>query len=208
MIRRLRTYFVQSLICLITALLFLPFHASAKNNTSCILDDEEYSVIAAVLFRAEHNMAALKKKPYSGHYQDLDGIPSSFVLLSDVTRQEKLDNPAADAGMIADYNRKNADICSIDKKKLQALVPEKSRISFISPGAWKNSREEALRNQSLSSGLTSVSRPGFNADKTRAVMQINHIADFEMGAGYLVYLKKTPPDNVWILTGAVLNRRY
>lgn len=208
MMRRLRKYFVQSLICLITALLFLPVHASAENKTPCILDDEEYSVIAAVLFRAEHNMAALKNKPYSGHYRDLDGIPSSFILLSDVTRQEKLDNPAADAVMIADYNRKNADICSIDKKRLQALVPEKSRISFISPGAWRKNREESLRNQSLSSGLTSVSRPGFNADKTRAVIQINHIADFEMGAGYLVYLKKTPSDNVWILTGAVLNRRY
>jgi hypothetical protein len=39
-------------------------------------------------------------------------------------------------------------------------------------------------------------------------MQINHVADPEMGVGYRVYLEKSLKSGAWTLVDSVLNRRY
>ncbi len=217
MTRRLFIGGILSIVCLAASCLLLSLPAYADDGKHCILDSEEYAVIAAVLFPADRDLSANKNKHHTGRPVDLPGISSSFIALSGQTRQEKLESSdnTADPDMVADYNRRNALECHIDAEKLRVLVPSGNRISVVSPEEQKrrlntgvDSGDDFRSKHSLFSGLTYVSRPGFNLQKTHAIIQINHIADFEMGVGYRVFLGKNSQSGPWILVNVVQNRMY
>ncbi len=220
MTRRLHANIVYGLICIMTCCLLLSGQAHASDETLCVLDDEEYAVIAEALFRTGQDVVAPEgkeksgRKPFFERQIDLAGIPSSFFLLYEMTLQGTLDGKAENVNMAADYNRRNAQSCKIDNEKLRPFVLKGKGVSLIS-------REEQQKifsargggdgppgRRSVSSGITYISRPGFNTKRTEAVMQINHVADVEMGVGYRVYLEKSPESGAWTLADSVLNRRY
>jgi hypothetical protein len=218
MTRRLHTNIVYGLICVMTCCLLLSGQAHASDETLRMLDDEEYAVIAEVLFRTGQDAVAPDekekpgRKPLPERQIDLAGIPSSFFLLYQMTLQGTLDAKGGNANMATDYNRRNAQSCKIDNEKLHSFAPKGKRINLVSQEEQQknfNARGgESSRRHPGPSGITYISRPGFNAKHTEAVMQINHVADPEMGVGYRVYLEKSPKNGAWILVGSVLNRRY
>jgi hypothetical protein len=96
---------------------------------------------------------------------------------------------------------------------LQLLVPKGNEAILVSQEEQQknfsgDSGRDEPRRRTGASGITYVSRPGFNAKRTEAVMQINHVADAEMGIGYRVYLKKSSKSGEWTMVDSVLNRRY
>jgi mRNA interferase MazF len=76
--------------------------------------------------------------------------------------------------------------------------------------------KEIRKQKSISSGNNNISRgeiarltrPGFNKDKTAAMVEADLQADAEMGVGYRVYLQKSPETGKWIITGADRTRMY
>jgi hypothetical protein len=221
MTRRLHINLIYGLMCIMTCCLLLSGQARASDETLCTLDDDEYAVIAEVLSRTGQDVVVSGekekpgRKPLPERHIDLAGIPSSFFLLYEMTLQGTLDAKAENVNMATDYNRRNAQSCKIDNEKLHAFAPKGKRVNLVSReeqqkifGTRGRGGDESSRRRPGPSGITYISRPGFNAKRTEAVMQINHVADPEMGVGYRVYLEKSPKNGAWILVGSVLNRRY
>jgi hypothetical protein len=205
-------------ICTTVCCLLLFVQTLATGSDQRVLDAEEYAVIAAVLFRTGQDMDARKNDKrenglFSGH-ADLTGIPSSFIRLYQMTVQGKLDTKAEEISIAVDYNRRNALSCTMETSKLLPLVPKGTSLSLVSreeqrTSLYANESRDASRSRrSISSGVTYVSRPGFNTQRTVAIIQINHVADAEMGVGYRAYLKKSSGTGTWLLMDVVLNRRY
>lgn len=179
-------------------------------DATLITDDSEYAVFAAVLFPGEPEVpdsirSDLEKRAYRDRRRiRLDGIHSNRYLVSRFTVTGSQSEKGLDQALIADYNTRNTQAFMIDEVKLRAVTPKRGDITLVSPpDISKRADGEQLR-----SGMTCLSRPGFNKDRTKAVLQINHVADYEMGVGYLVYLEKSSKSGAWVMTGAVLNRRY
>jgi hypothetical protein len=83
--QRLRENFVSVIACII-AFCVLFDQAYASDEAFCRLDDEEYVVIIAVLFRTGQDASVHNKKedgflpdPTLEHRIALTGIPSSFI---------------------------------------------------------------------------------------------------------------------------------
>jgi hypothetical protein len=78
----------------------------------------------------------------------------------------------------------------------------------FSTGSGKSGGWEEFRNsRPLSGGMTTLSRPGFDSSRTKAVLEVGHQADYEMGVGYRVYLEKSPQTGQWVIVGADVTRR-
>ena len=214
-----------SLLALLLA--WAPFVAHTADSVATFDDNEEYEVIAALLFPNEPEIPdeikgdKLRADLYLALQRsnaDLSGLGlgSGFFIIIDATSTEKVSNPPAKEGnttMIEDFNAKNSKRWKLDRQKLTSLVPKNVRITFVSPeqlsavfsgndGGWDESRRRFGRE-----GHTSVSRVGFSPDRTKAVIGIHHQADYEMGVGYRVYLKKAQKSGKWLIDGSVLTRR-
>lgn len=167
---------------------------------------EEYAVIVAVLFPTESdsgNSTAevnFERKTYTR----LDGITGNDYRLNRLTIQGKItDNSSVDQTTIADYNHRNEKSYRLDEKRLLPLIPEEGMVILVTPGGTET-MEEGI----IADGTTYISRPGFNQDRTKAILQINHVAGPEMGVGYEVYLEKASSNGNWQITGLNLNRIY
>ena len=108
----------------------------------------------------------------------LDGLPTGFVVLEDLTRDKRFENiKEVDKALLENYNSKN---------KRQYRLSE-----FLPEGMDENLRiREGEGEIPLSPGRTYVSRVGFNPGRTAALVFVSHVAGPEMGAGYLILLEK------------------
>lgn len=198
-----------SLCGLVGALLWLTVSAAlASDDVPLITDTVEYEVFAAVLFPEKPEVPAgivdpaERRKHLDGHRVRLDGVHSGRYELSGLTITGSQPN-GADEALAEDFNLKNGRAGRIDREKLLAAAPKGAHLSLVPPPTISRSTAHGL-----DAGVTCLSRPGFNRDRTKAMLQINHLAGPEMGAGYLVYLEKSAASGKWSITGAVLNRRY
>lgn len=194
-----------------TGILFFCMLSSlhASEDAPFITNDEEYTVMAAVLFHgasrpAVPNTESPRKDPTFRYSTRLDGIPSGFFRLSRLTTTGSLPDKGIDRTMVDDFNRKNAMAHQIDQDKFAAVAPKGSGVTLITPKRFSMDDEPRERR----SGITYISRPGFNAAGTVAVLDVSHVADFEMGIGYRVTLEKSSKDGTWSIVDAVINRRY
>ena len=184
----------------------------AAENAPLLTDAEEYAVFAAVLFPMEqtsidpNTKLDPQQKAYSdAHSMKLDGITGNNYRLSRFTIDEtNKPDKGSDQGMTADYNRRNQQAFRLDEKRLLPLIPKKGMVILVDP-VEKKILEKGIIS---SSETTYISRPGFNQDMTQAILQINHVADPEMGVGYQVYLEKSSLTGTWMIIGFDLNRRY
>ena len=169
-----------------------------------LTDMEEYAVLAAVLFPEEGATSAQDSVP-DARPSRLEGITGNYYRLSSITIEGTADKgKESDQEMIDDYNYKNRQAHRLDEEKLQAFIPEGGHIVLIDPDERRPAEEGIV----TSSGITYISRPGFNKAKTMAIVQINHAAGPEMGVGYLVYMDKTPATGAWLISAFDMNRMY
>lgn len=191
-------------------------------QTQCLIQlEEEYAVMAAVLFPnkpdiPENMKDDLERKVYLSRATiRLDGFHGSSYTVEDETAVSKIGNDA-DAFMINDFNRKNSQTCKMDAAKLLSHIPAGKRVTVISAeevratfsagsgkgGGW----DEFQKKYPFAGGITYLSRPGFNENRTKAVIEVNMQAGYEMGVGYLVCLAKSSKTGKWIIMGGDMSR--
>ncbi len=205
----MRTYLTLLLAFLLCGpAFFSSLHACA------IEDEEEYAVLAAVLFPNEPDVPADRER--EGYLAiarvRLTGFHSSFYRIKDRTIQET--EPSPYNFIDNDFNEKNREACKIDSSRLRPYLPKDGAVSLVE--ADKREQEGAHSifggqaggrpGRSLFDGMTYLSRPGFNKDRTEAMVEAHHQAHPEMGVGYRVYLRKSPKTGKWVLTAAKRTR--
>jgi hypothetical protein len=183
----------------------------AAEDLPLLTDAEEYAVFMAVLFPKGPDSidpatkADLERKAFlTGHRDRLDGITGNSYNLSRFTISGTKPDKGPDHDLIGDYNRRNEHSCRLDEERLRSLVPKGGKIALVTQGEPGMTGGDILPFD----GTTFISRPGFNQDLTKAIVQINHVAGPEMGVGYQVYLEKSSPGGTWVIIDSVLNRRY
>ncbi|MCX8161355.1 MAG: DUF2330 domain-containing protein [Candidatus Saccharicenans sp.] len=108
----------------------------------------------------------------------LDGLPTGFVVLEDLTANRKFEKlKGVEKALLEDYQKKNKK-----EYRLSEFLPE-GLDDYIQ---IRQGERESL----LSPGENHVSRVGFNPGRTAALVFVSHVAAPEMGAGYLVQLEK------------------
>ncbi len=185
-------------------------------RAACTIDDEEYAVLAAVLFPNEPDVPdGMKSDPERNAYVDsvwvnLSGFHGSSYRIQDETVPQKSAN-VPDQFMDKDFYEKNGQACKIDGNRLLAHVAERGRVSFVTAGeiekgihrmAPRGRGQETSRRRAAFSDVTYLSRPGFNESRTEAMVEAHHQAGPEMGVGYRVYLQKSPKTGKWFIAGA------
>ena len=203
------------------ALLFLcsAFFVSPV-QTACTIDDEEYAVLAAVLFPNDPDIPdGMKSDPERDAYLasvtvNLSGFHGSSYRLQDETVSQKAAKEP-EQFMDKDFYGKNGQACKIDGGRLLAHVPQGGRVGFVTAEEihkafieWLHGGEgrETFRRRPAFGGVTYLSRPGFNESRTEARVEAHHQAGPEMGVGYRVYLQKSPKTGKWFITGAKRTR--
>lgn len=104
-----------------------------------------------------------------------------------------------DPSLIEDFNSKNAKEHRLEGDKFPPgahvkIITEKELseiFSGFSKDGWRVFRERYIG----AGGILYFSRVGFNTEKTQALLEVRNQANWEMGVGYKVFLKKR--DNVW-----------
>ncbi|MGB9907014.1 MAG: hypothetical protein ACPLRR_06485 [Candidatus Saccharicenans sp.] len=108
----------------------------------------------------------------------LDGLPTGFVVLEELTTDRKFEKvEGVKKALLHDFHNKNKK-----EYRLSEFLPEGLE-EFIQ--VRPDGREHLL-----SPGKNYVSRVGFNPDRTAALVFVSHVASPEMGVGYLVLLEK------------------
>lgn len=214
-----------ALLIFLVALASFPALSGAQNaaERSCVItDEEEYAVLAAVLFPnkpdiPERMTTDLERNAFlAAKTVRLTGFHGNSYTIQDETITAAL-RTETDRFMAEDYKAKNTETCKIDGAKLLKLVPqgksltltsaEENRKIFAEGSGKGKGWDEIRKKRPLSGGITYLSRPGFNRDRTQAVVEARHQADYEMGVGYRVYLGKSKKTGQWIITGADVTRR-
>jgi hypothetical protein len=200
---------------LVLVISFLFIGAAADAQTTCIVnDEEEYAVFAAVLFpnppEAPKGMKSYVERNawLASKRVRLDGFHGSHYLLQDETTPSKSARNK-DRDLIPDFNTKNGQSCKLVASRLQAYLSPDNSVTF-------KSAEEIRKQNSISSGnknmlggeIARLTRPGFNNDKTVAMVEVDLQAGPEMGVGYRVYLQKSSKTGKWIITDADRTRMY
>lgn len=202
--------------------LFIP--ALLAQAECLIQEDEEYAVMAAVLFPNEPDIPEgitdeLARKVYRDRATvRLSGFHGSSYTLEDETTASKRTGEA-DPFTVNDYNRKNEQACRIDGARLLAHIPpeKRTRVTVISAdevrklfssgsgkgGGWREFRKK----YPFAGGIVYFSRPGFNKARNRAVIEANCQADYEMGIGYRIHLEKSPKTGKWVMVNGDISRR-
>lgn len=210
-------------LCVMMALAVALMPPSSRAGETCAAD-LEYAVYAAILFSGPSDSPPpapdSKKGPDRSLFPragvDLQGIvPGPYtILLRTKTAAETL-TEAGDGGMVGDFNRKNLGACDLDAARfLSRLAPDqRPQVAFLSEEERKSSFQAGgwaafRRDHTTSSGLTSLSRVGFNADRTLAMVDIQNVSDYEMGIGYRVTLERAPGREAWVVVEARVNRRF
>ncbi|RJR49655.1 MAG: hypothetical protein C4576_06355 [Desulfobacteraceae bacterium] len=190
-------------------------------QAECIIDDdEEYAVLGALLFPntpdIPEGVGTDQREAYLGLASvevRLDGFHGSSYSIVDETipsEAAKKDQPPAKGD-----DQEHRQACKISGDKLLAHVPPGRHVTLLSAeairrtfaGLGKGGGWEAFRQMHpLAGGITYLSRPAFNRERTEAVVESRHQADYHMGVGYRVHLVKSPKTGMWVLKGARMTR--
>lgn len=186
--------------------LFMPWSslaANADDELPLLTDMEEYAVYIAVLFPQQQgkDTAGMPSLP---PITRLDGITGKNYRLYYLAGDHGRLKQGVDSGIINSYNRNNATPLRLDEKILQSMAPDGHRVNLVANDSAPAGREDIA----TPGGITYLSRPGYNSDRSGAIVQIRHVADYEMGVGYLVHLERKMPDGHWQITGSDLTRMY
>jgi hypothetical protein len=209
-------------VVMFLACLFIP--ALVAQAACLIQEDEEYAVMAAVLFPNEPDIPEnitdeLSRKVYRDRATvRLSGFHGSSYTVEDETTPSKMTGEA-DPFTVNDYNRKNEKTCRIDGARFLAHIPpeKKTRVTVISAeevrkifsagsgkgGGWNEFRKK----YPFAGGMVYFSRPGFNEARNRAVIEANCQADYEMGIGYRIHLEKSPKTGKWVMVNGDMSRK-
>jgi hypothetical protein len=196
----------------------------AAAHAACIVDDEEeYAVLAAVLFPNEPDVpdrmtTDLERRAYLASVTvHLSGFHGSSYTVQDETVAARTTG-ASGQSIDKDFNKKNEQTCRIDEAKLRAHVPDREKVSLVSADEIRKAFSAQLRGSEgrgdsreirrSGGGTVFFSRPGFNENRTESMVDASFRADPEMGVGYRVYLKKSPKTGKWVITGATRTRMY
>ncbi len=145
---------------------------------------EEYEVYAAALDNmvGSTSYVIIDTTSIHGDVKDLDralAFPTEF---------DKFVTP----DLVQDFTKKNKQRCKIGKhfpEKLNVtLLSEREEHDIFSDSAkdgWKVFREKYF-----SSGITRLSRVGFNKERDTATVYVGHVADWEIGRGAYLLLRK------------------
>lgn len=203
-------------ICATAVLLFLfSLVAVGFAQSPCsIQDEEEYAVMAAVLFPNPPDIPDdmkddVQRKAYQAKATvRLDGFHGGSYTIEDETTASKI-TKGADPVTVDDFNRKNEKACKIAGVKLLARIPAGKRVTvisaeevrsiFASPSGKGGGWDEFRKRYPFAGEIAYLSRPGFNPDRTKAVMEVRMQAGYEMGVGYRVYLEKSSKTGKWII---------
>jgi len=207
--------------CLFSALLLLLGActlAGAGPGECVVEDEEEYAVLAAVLFPNDPEIpgemtGGIQRKAWlESRRVRLDGFHGSDYRVLDASMTGEI--PELDVPYTGDdFNRRNRESCRFVAERLRDHVPPGGTVALIDA-------ESAPRKVSAFSGTSAaggslpgreivrLSRPGFDPDRIHAVVRVDLQAGGEMGVGYRVYLDKSKTTGKWILTGAARTRVY
>lgn len=213
---RARGHIVKLYVTVMAFIFGISLSTALAQTTCTIHDDEEYAVLGAVLFPnepdvPEHVKPGLEREAYlSTARVHLNGFHSQSYTIQDETTVGSGDHSEEDFGL------KNKIPCRLDKDKLMAHMPPGRHVTLVSAaeveGDFDNSLEEGggwekfRKKHPFAGGISYVSRPGFNKTKTEAVVSVHHQADYRMGVGYRVFLKKSPKTGKWFIDGASMTR--
>jgi hypothetical protein len=191
----------------------------APARALCIIeDDEEYAVLVALLFPntpddPEHVSDDEREAYLASVKVRLDGFHGGSYFIADETIPS---NVAPESSRPAGGdNPSHANACRISGDKLMAHVPPGRHVTLLSTeevrrtfaGLGKSGGWEAFRkNHPLAGGITYLSRPVFNRDRTAAAVDARHQADYHMGVGYQIRLEKSPKTGKWVITGTKMTR--
>jgi hypothetical protein len=215
---------MKSLFFAVALFLIWSLAPVAVVHAACIVnDEEEYAVLAAVLFPHEPDVpdrmtTDLERKAYLASVTiRLDGFHGSSYTVQDETVAAKTTG-ASDQTIDKDFNRKNEQACRIDEVGLLAHVPDRRLVNLVSADEIRKVFSARLRGREgrgdsreirrSGGGTVFFSRPGFNENRTESMVDASFRADPEMGVGYRVYLRKSPKTGRWIITGATRTRMY
>lgn len=162
----------------------------AKIKTVSDIEPEEYEVYAAVFASGK-----------------LDGMPFGYVVLEKETLKEKIRKENwkdLDGFMFDDFNRKNEKEHIIENRF--PSYPGLTIKAREGDGKRKSILDWDKETATMDSGKTSVSRVGFNKDKTKAFVYVQYVANPEMGIGHYVLLDKT--SGKWVITGSGIGRMF
>ncbi|MEW6740645.1 MAG: hypothetical protein ACOYU2_08580 [Nitrospirota bacterium] len=151
------------------------------------IEPEEYEVYAAIFASGK-----------------LDGIPFGYIVLEKETLKEKIRKDGwkdADAFMVDDFNRKNEREYPLEDKFPKYKSPSDHRNLNIEV---RGQRDKSFGPFDM--GRTSVSRVGFNKEKTKALVYVQHVAGPEMGVGHYVSLDKT--GGKWTITSSGIGKIF
>ncbi len=182
----------------------------------CVIeDDEEYAVLAAVLFPDEPDVPKrmttdLEREAYQALARPrMSGFESSSYTIRNRTIRETA-APKSRKFMERDFYEKNRETCTIDGARLRAHLPENRHVSVVSaeeaerevPHPFGTREKGEGLNRRRFASITYLSRPGFSKDRREAMVEAHRQAHPEMGVGYRVYLKKSPKTGKWFITDA------
>lgn len=141
------------------------------------IPEDEYEVYAA-LFKKE----------------GLSGIPSGRVVLDNKTVRKELKGRKINKIMLDDFNKKNKA-----SYPLENAFPAGDKLVI-------ELRGDGEAGNVFQKGSTGISRAGFNRDRTRALVYVEHITSPRSGVGYFVRLEKKSGE--WEIEGAELGIIY
>jgi hypothetical protein len=151
-------------------------------NLDCwsFIPNEEYEVYAAVF-----------RNPPAG-------VPRRDIVLEKMTSKKELKGRKLkfDKALIKDFNDKN-----MVSLPLENGFPEDGSLNIILADD-KSKTKEILSG----SGKTHVTRVGFNRDRSRSLLHVDHVAGPRSGVAYYVTLQKI--DGAWAVTGAIMESMY
>lgn len=161
--------------------------AETAADTASVISPEEYEAYAAV-FASEK----------------LDGIPFRYVVLEKDTKKETVNKENwkdIDGFLVDDFNRKNEQQYALeDKFPEDATREDHGRLQI------KIREQKEERTSPFDTGRTSVSRVGFNRDKTEALVYVQHVATPESGIGYFVFLHRD--NGKWTISGSIVGKIF
>jgi hypothetical protein len=191
------------MLYVITVALLAALQTAAGRAQCVVTDEQEYAVLAAVLFPHEPDVpdsigTDVERAAYvAARTVRLDGFHGRRYTVSNESLSRKA--PAdRDAELAADFNARNAGPCAWTAARL--VAPPGTSVAWMS--------EETARTRQPGISITRVSRPGFNKARTAALVEVDLQAGPEMGVGYRVRLEKSPKSGNWIITAADLIRVY
>jgi hypothetical protein len=185
---------------------------AAEGPAPPIPEDEEYAVFAAVLYPHQPEIpgAVTDEARFLAEYRTrvrLGTLASYYNIREETMPGVPLkpgDAPSGpDPTVIADFTAKNVATYRIDHEKLMRLLPT-HRVRLHSDREFQGWAAYRPTPDWGASGITFLSRVGFNPGRTQAVVYVHHQGNPRMGVGYVVFLEKSASTGRWLLSRTLM----